>query len=99
MWLALSRRDPRFANEYRLGPRKRGPLGAALCRALHRNGSKLLFPAEHFRWTSSSQYAPQLEAAVQGFVVSVGATDRWEICWTTGRGTMSGSADDQALGS
>ena len=74
-----------------------GLLGAALCRALHRNGTKLFFPAEHFRWTSASQYAPQLEAAVQAFAASVGATDRWEIYWAAGRGSMSSSADDLAL--
>src|SRR6266853_374114 len=74
-----------------------GLLGAALCRALHGNGTKLFFPAEHFRWTSASQYAPQLEAAVQAFAASVGAPDRWEIYWAAGRGTMSSSADDLAL--
>jgi UDP-glucose 4-epimerase len=74
-----------------------GLLGSALCRALRRNGTKLFFAAERFRWASASQFAPQLEAAVQAFAAGVGATDRWEIYWAAGVGTMGSSDRDLAL--
>lgn len=74
-----------------------GLLGAALCRALRRNGTDLSFPAERFRWASESQFASQLEAAVQAFSASVGAAERWEIYWAAGVSTMGSSERDLAL--
>ena len=74
-----------------------GLLGSALCRALGRDGTRLFFAAERFGWASASQFEPQLEAAVQAFAASIGATDRWEIYWAAGVGTMGSSDRDLAL--
>jgi UDP-glucose 4-epimerase len=71
-----------------------GLLGTALCRALHRNGTKLYSPNERFHWTNASQYAPQLETAVQAFAAIVSISERWEIYWAAGVGTMGSSNDD-----
>jgi UDP-glucose 4-epimerase len=69
-----------------------GLLGAALCRALRENGTTLFSPTERFCWGNETQLAAQLAAAVQSFANQVGATDRWEIYWAAGVGTMSSSS-------
>lgn len=74
-----------------------GLLGAALCRALRHNGSPVFSPSERFLWTNASQFAPQLEAAVQAFATSVRVADRWEIYWAAGAGTMGSLDADLAL--
>jgi len=70
-----------------------GLLGAALCRALHRNGDELFFPAERFCWNGGPELVSQIAAAVQAFASQVEAADRWEIYWAAGVGTMSSSED------
>ena len=70
-----------------------GLLGAALCRVLRINGTKLFFPAERFCWNNSHELFDQVAAAVPAFAAQVGAAERWEIYWAAGVGTMSSSAD------
>lgn len=70
----------------------RGLLGSALCRTLLRHGTELFSPTEHFCWGNEHELSPQLAAAVQSFAAKVGTTDRWEIYWAAGVGTMSSPA-------
>lgn len=70
-----------------------GLLGAALCRALRRNGTELFCPAERFCWEGGPELASQIAAAVQAFSSQVEAADRWEIYWAAGVGTMSSAQD------
>jgi UDP-glucose 4-epimerase len=70
-----------------------GLLGAALCRALGRNGTALFFPVERFCWDSGPEFFAQIAAAVQAFASQVSAADRWEIYWAAGVGTMGSSAN------
>ena len=71
-----------------------GLLGTALCRVLRGRGTKLYFPDGRFSWTNASEFAPQLEAAVRGFAAGVGTTERWEVYWAAGVGTMGSSNSD-----
>ena len=68
-----------------------GLLGMALCRALRRNGTTLYSPNERFHWTNATQFAPQLETAVRAFAAIVSISERWEIYWAAGVGTMGSS--------
>ena len=70
-----------------------GLLGMALCRVLRRNGTELFCPAERFNWHSHGELCAQLTAAVQAFASKAEVSDRWEIYWAAGVGTM-GSAQD-----
>jgi UDP-glucose 4-epimerase len=70
-----------------------GLLGTALCRTLRRNGTELFFPAERFCWDRPHQLVFQITAAVQAFAIQIRTSDRWEIYWAAGVGTMSCSAD------
>ncbi|MFZ4535406.1 NAD-dependent epimerase/dehydratase family protein [Propionivibrio sp.] len=70
-----------------------GLLGAALCRALRRRGSKLFFPVQRFSWDSAPELSSQITAAVQSFSAQVRVADRWEIYWAAGVGTM-GSTEE-----
>ena len=72
-----------------------GLLGAALCRALPRNGDELFLPDERFCWGDEDVLAAQLSATVGKFASKVRAADQWQIYWAAGVGTMSSSA--QAL--
>ena len=74
-----------------------GLLGSALVRVLLGNGTELFSPAERFRWDDEPELAPQLAVAVRGFAARVGVTDRWEIYWAAGMGTMSSSDVDLML--
>jgi UDP-glucose 4-epimerase len=68
-----------------------GLLGGALCRVLRTSGTELFFPAESFCWDDEPQIALQITVAVQEFASQVHPTDRWEIYWAAGVGTMSSS--------
>jgi UDP-glucose 4-epimerase len=70
-----------------------GLLGAALLRALRRNGTELFSPLERFFWDGGPALESQLAAAVQAFACKAGVTDRWEIYWAAGVGTMSSAPD------
>ena len=70
-----------------------GLLGAALCRQLRRNGTALFTPAERLAWNNSGEFVGQLAAAVQAFADQVGTSDRWEIYWAAGIGTMASSPE------
>jgi UDP-glucose 4-epimerase len=69
-----------------------GLLGAALCRSLRDSGTELFSPAQRFCWHNELELAGQIAAAVRAFALQVGATDRWEIHWAAGVGTMSSPA-------
>ncbi len=73
-----------------------GLLGAALCRALRRNGEELFLPDERFCWGDEEALAAQVSATVGKFALRVQAADQWQIYWAAGVGTMSSSAE--ALG-
>lgn len=75
----------------------RGLLGSALCRVLRFDGTELFSPTARFRWSSESDLALQLTAAVQAFAAHVGGWRRWEIYWAAGVGTMGSSEADLAL--
>lgn len=68
-----------------------GLLGSALCCALRHNGTEIFSPAERFCWSSESELAAQLAAAVKAFSACIGTEERWEIYWAAGVGTMSSS--------
>ena len=68
-----------------------GLLGAALCRVLRTNGTELFFPAERFCWDNEAQIVHQITVSVQAFASQVHPTDRWEVYWAAGVGTMSSS--------
>lgn len=70
-----------------------GLLGAAMRRALCRDGTELFSPAERFRWNDGPVLGSQMAAAVRAFASQVEAADRWEIYWAAGVGTMSSSED------
>lgn len=74
-----------------------GLLGSALCRALRRQGTALFSPAERFHWRNESELTSQIGLAVRTFAGRVGATERWEIYWAAGVGTMSSSDAELAL--
>lgn len=71
-----------------------GLLGSALGRSLRNLGTEVFFFGEPFCWESPIRLAAQFSAAVQAFAQQVGGTDRWEIYWAAGVGTM-GSSEDQ----
>ena len=73
-----------------------GLLGSALCRQLRRSGASMFFPADQLAWNNSGEFAVQLAAAVQAFADRVGTSDRWEIYWAAGIGTMASSAETLA---
>lgn len=73
-----------------------GLLGTALCRTLRRNGTELFFPSDRFSWGSTQQLFSQITSAVQAFAFQVSTSDRWEIYWAAGVGTMRCSAEDLA---
>ena len=70
-----------------------GLLGAALCRALRREGTELFFPEERFSWARGPEFDAQIVSAVQAFASRVKAAKPWQIYWAAGVGTM-GSAQD-----
>ena len=70
-----------------------GLLGTALLRALRRTGTELFSPVERFCWDNEPALESQIAAAVQAFACKAGATDRWEIYWAAGVGTMSSAQD------
>jgi UDP-glucose 4-epimerase len=73
-----------------------GMLGAALCRALRRNHADLFIPAERNCWSDIHKFAAQMVAAVDDFSHRVGESDRWDIYWAAGIGTMSSSEESLA---
>lgn len=70
-----------------------GLLGAALYRALRRNGTRLFSPIERFSWENGPELDAQFAAAVQAFSSQVTAADRWEIYWAAGVGTMGSRSE------
>ena len=74
-----------------------GMLGAALCRQLRSTGTELFAPAERFSWSAGEALSAQIETAVWAFAERAGTTDKWEIYWAAGVGTMGSSADDLAV--
>ena len=73
-----------------------GLLGGALCRALRNEGTALFFPAERFSWGNSPEIDAQMVVAVQAFACTVKSTDRWQIYWAAGVGTMGSTQSAMA---
>jgi UDP-glucose 4-epimerase len=69
-----------------------GLLGAALCRALRAQGSELFSPAQRFSWDEPAVLSDQVEAAVAAFALQAQRSERWEIHWAAGVGTMGSPA-------
>lgn len=69
-----------------------GLLGAALSRALRDEGTALFYPAQRFSWDEAEALAEQVKAAVRAFAVCAQRSERWEIHWAAGVGTMSSPA-------
>ena len=72
----------------------RGLLGTALCSALARAGTTLFAPTQRLAWTDRSELAAQIAAGVRAFAAQAASSDRWEIYWAAGIGTMSTSEAD-----
>jgi len=72
----------------------RGLLGAALCRALRRDGTAVFAPAERFPWHDPVALAASMKAAIEQFESQAGDAARWELYWAAGVGTMSGDEAD-----
>jgi UDP-glucose 4-epimerase len=70
-----------------------GLLGAALCRALRNEGTQLFVANQRFSWNNFLDLSAQIATAVSAFALHVCESDRWEIYWAAGVGTMSSSAD------
>lgn len=68
-----------------------GLLGAALCRALRRDGTALFAPTGRFSWDNEDALRSQFRDAVKEFAIQATSTGRWELYWAAGVGTM-GSA-------
>jgi UDP-glucose 4-epimerase len=73
-----------------------GLLGAALCRALHDDGTELFFPDHRFAWGDPEKLPDQMAAAVRTFARRAAGSRAWEIHWAAGIGTMGSSAADLA---
>lgn len=69
----------------------RGLLGSALCRALRQRGGALFSPSVHLSWNSEIELSAQVAQAVKDFTAHALHTDRWEIYWAAGVGTMGSS--------
>lgn len=70
-----------------------GLLGAALCRALRREGTELFFPEERFSWADGPALDAQFANAVQVFASRVKVADSWQIYWAAGVGTFGSTQD------
>ncbi len=66
-----------------------GLLGSAICRQLVHENSRLFFPAEKFSWNDMLRLPTQIENSVREFSLQAATTDRWEIYWAAGVGTMN----------
>jgi len=73
-----------------------GLLGSALQRVFQRRDEKIFTPAERFKWSSESELAIQLEAAVKAFSSFVGSGNKWQIYWAAGVGTMASTEAELA---
>lgn len=69
-----------------------GLLGAAVCRALRDDDTKLFFPAHRFSWDQALALSDQVASAVRAFALQAHEADRWEIHWAAGVGTMGSAA-------
>lgn len=73
-----------------------GLLGSALCRVLLSNGATLFSPDERFHWNNAADLALQLESAVAAFSAYLRDSERWEIYWAAGAGSMGSSKEELA---
>lgn len=71
-----------------------GLLGAALCRALRRDGTALFVPQLRFQWHDPVALAASMKAAIEQFESQLGDAPRWDLYWAAGVGTMSGGELD-----
>ena len=75
----------------------RGLLGTALRGALARTGTMLFAPTQRLVWTDRGELAAQIGASVREFGARAASSERWEIYWAAGIGTMSTPEADLAL--
>jgi UDP-glucose 4-epimerase len=73
-----------------------GLLGAALCRSLRADGTELFRPAQRFSWAEPAALAEQMQTAVAAFGLHAQDSQRWEIHWAAGVGTMGSTAETLA---
>ncbi|NHQ59182.1 NAD-dependent epimerase/dehydratase family protein [Chlorobium sp. BLA1] len=71
-----------------------GLLGQALCWNHTRNGNVLFVPNERFNWGDEKILLCQITSAVKAFSVFVSESDKWEIYWAAGIGSMNSLACD-----
>lgn len=71
-----------------------GLLGSALVRQLRSAGVEVFTHAEGFQWRSPGQLRHQFEQAMRDFGARARSSERWEIYWAAGIGTMLSTADD-----
>ena len=71
-----------------------GLLGAALCRALRRDGTALFFPEPRLAWSDPVLLESAMADAVQAFASRLGPNEPWQLYWAAGVGTMSSAADE-----
>ncbi|MGH8558802.1 MAG: hypothetical protein ACRESZ_15380, partial [Methylococcales bacterium] len=65
-----------------------GLLGSALCRTLCRLGTVNFSPSHRLVRCNEGTLAAQLTDAVHSFVAAIDNTERWEVYWAVGNGTM-----------
>jgi UDP-glucose 4-epimerase len=70
-----------------------GLLGSALRACLAGQGDALYVHGASLRWNDREILAAQLEAAVTAFAAGIEPSDRWEIYWAAGIGTMASPAE------
>lgn len=73
-----------------------GLLGAALGRVLRAEGTELYCPAQCFSWDQPVALTEQIRAAVRAFALRAQRSERWEIHWAAGVGTMGSTAETMA---
>jgi len=71
-----------------------GLLGQALCRNLFSYGNELFDPVERFSWSDERILSYQIVSSVKAFSSFVADSDRWEIYWAAGIGSMNSSASE-----
>jgi len=70
-----------------------GMLGSSIERVLGLTGCTMYVPNRRFDWTSATQLQADFEHALDGFANAAAASDRWEIWWAAGVGTLSSPAE------
>lgn len=73
-----------------------GMLGAALRRALTREGTPVFVPPSPFAWSEEDRVRQQFEVATRAFAASIPAGWHWEVYWAAGLGSFASDRDTLA---